>query len=103
MLESLFYKVVGLQLYQKQTPVQTFSSEYRVIFRAPILKNICEWLLLCTFLVSSTIILQFHTELLLHVQLSFLRVQNLLIIQFKEVCKLRLMETYDRQIDSDIR
>ena len=34
MLESLFYKVVGLQLYQKQTPAQTFSSEYRVIFKS---------------------------------------------------------------------
>ena len=103
MLESLFYKVVGLQLYQKQTPAQTFSSEYRVIFRAPILKNICEWLLLCTFLVSCTIIFQIHTELLLYVQLSLLSAQNLLIIKLKEVCKLRLMKTYDPQIDRNVR
>ena len=34
MLESPFYKVLGLQLYQKQTPVQTFSSEYRKIFKS---------------------------------------------------------------------
>ena len=34
MLESLFYKVVGLQLYEKQTPAQTFSSEYREIFKS---------------------------------------------------------------------
>ena len=34
MLESLFYKVVGLQLYEKQTPAQTFSSEYRKIFNS---------------------------------------------------------------------
>ena len=33
MLEPPFYKVVGLQLYQKQTPAQAFSSEYREIFK----------------------------------------------------------------------
>ena len=103
MLESLFYKVVGLQLYQKQTPAQTFSSEYREIFKSTFFENICEWLLLYTFLVSSTIIFQIHTELLLHVQLSLLCAQNLLIIKFKEMCKLRLMETYDRQIDRNVR
>ena len=32
MLESLFYKVVGLQLYQKQTPAQ--ANEYREIFKS---------------------------------------------------------------------
>ena len=66
------------------------------------MKNICEWLLLRTFLVSSTIIFQIHTELLLHVQLSLLGAQNLLIIKFK-VCRLRLMETYDRQVDRNVR
>ena len=71
--------------------------------RAPILKNICEWLLLSTFFVSSTIIFQIHTEQLFHVELSLERAQNLLIIKFKEVCKLRLMETYDRQIHIWIR
>ena len=40
------------------------------VLRAPILKKICEWLFLRTFPVSSTIIFQIHTELLLHVQLS---------------------------------
>ena len=64
MLEPPSYKVVGLQLYQKQTPAQTFSSEYREIFKSTFFENICEWLLLCTFLVSSTIIFQIHTELL---------------------------------------
>ena len=34
MLESLFYEDVPLQLYQKQTPAQTFSSEYREIFKS---------------------------------------------------------------------
>ena len=34
MLEPPFYKVVGLQLYQKQTPAQTFSSEYQQIFKS---------------------------------------------------------------------
>ena len=52
---------------------------------------------------SSTIIFQIHTELLLQVQLSLLRAQNLLITKFKEVLKLRLMETYDREIDRNVR
>ena len=50
MLESLFNKVTGIQ--------------------GPFLKNICEQLLLRTSSISSTIIFQINTELLLHVQLS---------------------------------
>ena len=33
MLESLFHKVVGLQLYQKETPTQVFFGEYCEIFK----------------------------------------------------------------------
>ena len=36
----------GLQLYYKVTPAQVFSYEYAKFFRMPILKNICERLLL---------------------------------------------------------
>ena len=32
-LESLFNKVADLQLYQKHTPTQVFSCEYREIFQ----------------------------------------------------------------------
>ena len=76
MLESLFYKVVGLQLCQKQTPAQTFSSEYRDIFNSTYFEK---HLRMVVFVVSPTIIFQIHTELLLHVQLSLLRAENLLI------------------------
>ena len=65
------------------------------------MKNICEWLLLRT-LVSSTIILQIHAELFLHVQLLLLGAQNLLILKVK-LCRLRLMQTYDRQIGRNVR
>ena len=39
MLESLFYEDVPLQLYQKQTPAQTFSSEYRETFKSTFFKK----------------------------------------------------------------
>ena len=32
-LESLFNNVVGLQLYEKETPTQVFSCEYCEIFK----------------------------------------------------------------------
>ena len=41
--------------------------------RTPALKSISKWLLLCTSLVSSTIIFQICKELLPHVQLLLLR------------------------------
>ena len=34
MLEFLFCKFVGLELYKKQAPAQSFSSEYREIFES---------------------------------------------------------------------
>ena len=48
-----------------------FSVNFMKFLKAPILKN-SERLLLCTSPVSSTIIFQIHTELLLHVQPSLL-------------------------------
>ena len=33
MLESLFSKLAGLQLYQKETPTQVFSGKYYDIFK----------------------------------------------------------------------
>ena len=51
MLEPPSYKVVGLQLYQKQTPAQTFSSEYREIFKSTFFEKHLR--ILCTFLVFS--------------------------------------------------
>ena len=46
--ESLLNKATGLQIcnFNKETSIQIFSSDFAKILRAPILKNICERLLI---------------------------------------------------------
>ena len=71
---SLFLIKLQTCIFIKKRLLQhrCFSANIMNFSRTPILKNIRKWLLLCTSPVSSTIIFQIHTELLLHVQLSLL-------------------------------
>ena len=41
-LESLFNKAGGQQLYLKETPTQCFPVKFAIFLRTPILKDICE-------------------------------------------------------------
>ena len=71
---SLFWtKLQACNFLKKRLQHRYFPVNVVKFSRTPILKYICKWLLLCTSPISSTIIFQIHTELLLHVQLSLLR------------------------------
>ena len=72
MLESLFNKLCS-NFIKKETPTQVISCEHSEIFKNTYYEKHLQLLLLCTSPVSSTIVFQIYTELLLYVQPSLLR------------------------------
>ena len=104
MLEFLFCNFVGLQLCRKQAPAQAFSSEYREIFKST------------SFEKHLQMVAFVHRSCFIHYHFpnSYRSINSCSAFvttcaesvdnnKFKKVCKLKLMEPYDRQIDRNIR
>ena len=104
MLEFLFCKFVGLELYKKQAPAQSFSSEYREIFESTYFEK---HLRMVAFVHRSCFI-HYHfpnsyraiNSYSAFVTTCAKSVDN---NKFKKVCRLKLIEPYDREIDRNMK